>query len=416
VAVVPVHDAPAGLESLVGTLRRGGLEVCLVDDGSADGGSATCDLAEQAGATVVVRPVAGGPAAARNAARDVSPGQDLVVFLDADIRLEEPSLAWLWRCVAHFDDERVALVAPRVASPSPGARAGGTARAVEAYEALGSPLDLGPDPGLVGAGRRLSYVPAAALVARRRALDGVGWFDEALRYGEDVDLVRRLERTGWMCRYEPQAVVVHPARAGVVDFARQRAHYGSSAAALDAKHPGTVAPFASHPAIATAAAAVVGTLVVTSRNGTRIAGALVASGASALVARRLSTALERAGCPRPAAIAARLTVRSVAASYGGLLTAFRRAWWPLALPLLLTRRGRRRLAIVAGASVLAGPAPAAVRAARGHGLRPFARHLGIAVVDDAAYSAGVWWGCWRRRSFRALLPRVRATPTGPRGR
>jgi hypothetical protein len=30
----------------------------------------------------------------------------------------------------------------------------------------------------------------------------------------------------------------------------------------------------------------------------------------------------------------------------------------------------------------------------------------LAVADDLAYGAGVWRGCWRARSWRALLPSV----------
>jgi hypothetical protein len=30
----------------------------------------------------------------------------------------------------------------------------------------------------------------------------------------------------------------------------------------------------------------------------------------------------------------------------------------------------------------------------------------LAVVDDLAYGAGLWRGCWRARSLRALLPTI----------
>jgi hypothetical protein len=30
----------------------------------------------------------------------------------------------------------------------------------------------------------------------------------------------------------------------------------------------------------------------------------------------------------------------------------------------------------------------------------------LAVVDDLAYGAGLWRGCWRARSLRALLPAI----------
>ena len=71
------------------------------------------------------------------------------------------------------------------------------------YERSNSPLDLGPEPARIRAGTRVSYVPAAAIVCRVDALREIGGFDESLRFGEDVDLVWRLDEAGWRCRYEP---------------------------------------------------------------------------------------------------------------------------------------------------------------------------------------------------------------------
>jgi hypothetical protein len=83
------------------------------------------------------------------------------------------------------------------------------------------------------------YVPSAALVVRRAALPG---FDEALRYGEDVDLVWRLHDAGWRVRYDPRVVVAHPP----VPLGKRFA-YGTSAAPLAARHPGRLAPLVLRP-------------------------------------------------------------------------------------------------------------------------------------------------------------------------
>ena len=39
-----------------------------------------------------------------------------------------------------------------------------------------------------------------------------------------------------------------------------------------------------------------------------------------------------------------------------------------------------------------------------------ARYLAARLLDDVAYSTGVWKGCARRRSFRALLPVIGSRP------
>jgi hypothetical protein len=153
------------------------------------------------GAVIVEDRTGAGPAWARNAgvARVRTP---FVAFLDADTVAPAD---WIERLGGHFDDPRVAAVAPRI-------KALGGGRSL---------LDMGP-------GRNVPYVPAAALIVRRE----LAWFDERLRYGEDVDLVRRLRAAGHRVRYEPDVVVEHDERAKF----RRRFWYGTSAAALSVRH------------------------------------------------------------------------------------------------------------------------------------------------------------------------------------
>jgi hypothetical protein len=50
----------------------------------------------------------------------------------------------------------------------------------------------------------------AAALYRRAMLDQIGLLDEDFEsYYEDVDLAWRAQRTGWRCRYVPQAKVLH---------------------------------------------------------------------------------------------------------------------------------------------------------------------------------------------------------------
>ena len=102
---------------------------------------------------------------------------------------------WLDALLPHFDDDRVGLVAPRVTGER------------------GSPLDLGagtrPHPCRDEGELRPR---SAALVIRVTAFDSIGGFDEQMRFGEDVDLVWRLDEVGWRCRYEPASIVAHQPR------------------------------------------------------------------------------------------------------------------------------------------------------------------------------------------------------------
>ncbi len=417
--VVPVRTPPASLASLLASLRAAGAPVVVVDDGSPDGGLAARRAAGAAGATVVLRPRCGGPAAARNegARREAAPSSELLLFLDADTVLGPgEALRLLESLAAHFHDERVGLVAPRVRAV-PAGRAG----AIASYEERESPLDLGGTPGLVGTGRRLSYVPAAALACRRRALGEVGGFDESLRYGEDVDLVRRLEAAGWSVRYEPAVAVGHLVRAGLGALARQRVGYGSAAAALDRRHPRSVAPYAGSP-FPTAAGACAALAVALSPHGrlalVAAAGAVVATAAPAVP---LWRRLKAAGTPSAPATALGLTARSSLAATRALAQACCRAWWPLLVPLAVGRPARRPVGRLLGAAFLVRHLPRAVASAgEGRGAPDRARrlgsHLALGLVDDAAYCAGVLLGCVRERSPGALLPDLRRRPRDRRAR
>lgn len=404
--VIPVKDPPERFPALVSWLCRSGLEVTVVEDGSADGGAATKKAASTAGARLVVRETTGGPAAARNEAVGTS---DVVWFLDADVLpADEDAAGVARRLLAHFVDPHVALVAPRVVS------ARGEGGAVARFEEESSPLDCGGDRGLVGPRHRLSYVPAAAVLVRRAALEEVGGFDERLRHGEDVDLVARLVDAGFTARYEPAACLEHLPRESLRAVARQRFGYGTAAASLDARRPGSAAPFrARRRAAAGATAAVV--LLLTGRPLLSL-GALstVVSGDAIGLRRRLGDA----GFPRRSRLATSTATGAALSTVKDLLDAVRRAWWPVLAPLCWSRRGGMvvRLLLL---SLVVGHGQAALRAATGRRIRVGVAwlpcHLLIGALADASYTAGALAGCARARSLRALAPRFTDEPTAPRG-
>lgn len=401
VVVVPVRDDSCRLERLLGALAvssRPGDPVprtVVVDDGS--------HPPLPAGVADVRLDPGRGPAAARNAARALLVGPappDLVCFLDADTF---PPPGFLDCLLPHFADRAVGAVAPRVRAPSHADAS--SPPWLAAYERLHSPLDLGPAPAVVGVHRRVSYVPTAALVCRLEALEAVGWFDPDLEVGEDVELLRRLEEAGWTTRYEPSVVVEHDPRPDLAGLLTQRAGYGRSAAALDALHPGSVAPLSLTPAgarVLVAAAAIAAGPPQVRRLAAPALAAFLARTALALRAQ-----LARAGVGHVEAVgeAVRLTAGLVTGTVAGVLAASRRAWWPLLALAAVAggRRARRAALLLAGVAELTRqPRPASVPA------------WGLALLDDAAYGAGLWAGCLRARSAGALLPRrsrLKATPT-----
>jgi mycofactocin system glycosyltransferase len=393
--VIPVRDRAAELARCLAGLGRPGPAgpglVIVVDDGSRDP-AAVRRAAAAAGARVVPRPVNGGPAAARNTGLAAA-RTPLVAFLDSDC---VPAPGWLDALLPHFADPAVGAAAPRIVPHE----AGRTWLA--RYEGASSTLDMGRRPSIVRPGSRVPYVPGAALVVRRAAA-GPG-FTEDMQVGEDVDFVWRLGAAGWRVRYEPAAVMGHQHRVRLGAWFSRRRDYGTSAAALELRHPGMVRPF--YASAWTLAAWLAAAL------GHPEAGALAAGTSTVLLARRLAQATGEPW-PLPAGSAAwRLAARQAA---GGTLAAARplgsalsRVWWPVALPAAVAVR---RLRLPLAALVLAPPLLDWLD--RRPPLDP-ARYVAARLLDDAAYSLGVWQGCAERGTVQPLLPRLRGRDLGRR--
>jgi hypothetical protein len=225
---------------------------------------------------------------------------------------------------------------------------------------------------------------------------------------------------GWRIRYEPGAVMGHDHRVTFRAWFSRRVDYGTSAAALEARHPGAVRPlYASWWTAAAWAAAL---------SGRPVTAAALTGAATALLARRLSRVTgERWPVPtRPVGPPSRLSPdngnkrrgviwpgRSTAwelavrLAGGGTLDVYRplgsalsRTWWPVALPAAL---GVRRLRLPVAALILAPPL--LDWADRRPPLDP-ARYVAARLLDDAAYSIGVWQGCLARRTVCPLLPLI----------
>lgn len=296
-----------------------------------------------------------GPAAARMAGleRVTTP---LVAFIDDDVDLGAGGVVpVLDGLLGHFDDDAVALVAPRVRS-GPAAAPSGAARRIAAHERRHSSLDLGDRPARIAPGTAVSYVPAAVIVCRVDALRAVGGFDTDLRVGEDVDLVWRLVAAGFVCRYEPSVVVEHRPRPTWSAFARQRIAYGTSSAAL-AERGHSLAPVRANGWSLGIWGLVAG--------GHPVLGGTVALATAVALVRRLAML--------PPEVSIRLALGGTWQVGRLAAMAVRRVWWPILLPVALVSR-RVRTALVVALVAAGDP---------------------LVVVDDICFSIGVWRGIAR---------------------
>ena len=374
--VIPVRDRAAELDRCLSALGDRH-PVIVVDDGSSDPAAVAAVCAARR-ARLVRHDTNRGPAAARN----TGPRQadtDLIAFLDSDCL---PDRDWINRLAGQFADPRVAAVAPRIRPLT------GDDRTAARYTAARCALDLGEREAQVRPMSKVSYVPTAALLVRRIALHDTG-FHEDLRVGEDVDLIWRLIDAGWRVRYHPETTVGHrepPTWAGLLS---RRYRYGTSAAPLSTRHPGTLAPLVllPGPALAVAAYAARRPLVM---------GATV--GAAALQLRHQLTArgIPTAGVAR-------------AAATGVWQTWLGSARWsaqfaPWLLPAVALGKPGPRLRRVAAAAALVLPPLVEWQQTRPR-LDPIRFSVGV-LADQAAYGLGVWRSCLRERTLAPVQPKL----------
>jgi hypothetical protein len=232
---------------------------------------------------------------------------------------------------------------------------------------------MGPRPGDVGPRRAVTYVPTAALLARTRALDP--GFDEALRHGEDVDLVWRLVGQGHRVRYDPTVTVAHAAPATLRGRLDRRRRYGTSAGPLARRHPGHLAPAVLRP-VPTAAA-----LLMLTGHGKAAAATALAPAVP------LARTLHRLGAS--GTLAPRLTTAAVLQTLAGL----GRAATLAAAPALLAGLAHPRTRRAAGILLLAPALPE--------------WRCGGDLAAGLAYDIGVWQGAIRSRTIAPLTPALR---------
>jgi mycofactocin system glycosyltransferase len=379
--VIPVRDRVAELDQCLSALGTA-YPVIVVDDASADE-RAIRTVATKHGARLIRLEQHMHQAAGRNVGT-AHADTELIAYVDSDTI---PGSAWIAALAAHFADPTLAAVAPRVV-PVAGRSSVGR------YTTARCSLDLGPRSARVVPYGRVSYLPTAALLVRRRAALEVagphGVFDQDMWTGEDVDLVWRLHEAGWRIRYDPSQQIRHQEPTTWAAVLRRRRRAGTSTSLLAARHPEDMAHLFIHPSAIACALAIVARRPV------------LALASLAATMQQLRTTLRRSGVaeadvnPR---MLARAAAEATAHSWIGLgryLIHF--APWLLGLGLL-----RRRTRFAAVGLVLA---PVLSDWRRRHApIDPVTFTAGY-LANEIAYGSGVVAGCLRERTLLPLRPVV----------
>lgn len=328
-----------------------------------------------------------GQSAARNLAAKKAQG-DLLAFIDNDC-VADPG--WLKKLVLYINQPQVAIAGGRVAAPA-------SEGPIGAFEAVRSPLDMGPVAAQVGPQQVVPYLPTCNFMVRRQVLLEQGGFDEQLRLGEDVDFIWRTLRSGQHAWYTPAAQVIHYHRVQLPALLRRRADYASSEAHLQTRHPEgrRIMPL---PRVSLLLLAMLIIFPVAWPVG--IVLGLISICLVLLEVRQKSQQLEKAGAAIPKGRLHGAVVREHVASLHHLSADMTRYY---SLPLLFVVW----LAPVCGPAImillLIAPIGDYYRLKPDLSLPIF---IGLYGLEMVAYQLGLWRGCLRERTLLPLLPLLR---------
>lgn len=233
--IIPLYNRPDELRELLESLTEQTIqdfEVIVVEDGSSVP-SAEVIAAYQERLFGQLRYIVtpnGGPSKARNRGAKEATGEYLII-LDSDVVLPAGYL----QAVDSFLSARPvdAFGGPDAASPdfSPVQQA--------INYAMTSPLTTG---GIRGgsAGAMEKFKPRSFnLGCRRERYEALHGFDEAMRFGEDIDFSLRLLESGAEVALIPEAYVYHKRRVDFRKFFKQVHNSGIARIHLETRHPGS---------------------------------------------------------------------------------------------------------------------------------------------------------------------------------
>ncbi len=218
-AVVVDYDTGAYLAECVRSLAAEGLaEVVVVENGDPAAARAALAAAGLEHTPLLSTGRNLGYGAGANRGLAALGETEYVLVCNPDLVVHAGAVGSLAQALAEHPDW--AVVGPRILTPEgaayPSARLFPTPLVAAGHALLGSAFPANPftrryrTPGPGERTGEVDWVSGACFLARRRALEEVGGFDERyFMFAEDMDLCWRLRQAGWLIGFCPAAEVTH---------------------------------------------------------------------------------------------------------------------------------------------------------------------------------------------------------------
>ncbi|MCF8146902.1 MAG: mycofactocin biosynthesis glycosyltransferase MftF [Deltaproteobacteria bacterium] len=384
--IIPVRNRPREIEDCLRSLEElyypsSSLEILVVDDASTD------DTPQRVSRFPVelIRLQENRQAPhCRNLAAKKAKG-DILAFIDSDCRADPQ---WLRDLVPVFRDTRIAAVGGRVEGYFKDS-------GLDRYEAVKSSLIIGRRIRRSADKDMAFYVPSCNLLARKDVFLSLGGFKESLIVGEDVDFCWRLQDAGHHVEFRPTGRIHHKHRNRLIPFCKRRYDYGTSEPMLQHLHPnrGKEMVFPLGASLFWSMGMIAGLFQTFLPLVLWVGIVFVDS-----LGKRKRVRQSEVPIPFPALFL------SVVRSYGvffyngcAFMSRYYLIWsipvllfWPLVFLVLWAMH------------VFTGLLEYVMRKPRLN-LVGFLFYFSL---DQLSYQSGVWWGCLRHLSFRAVNPRL----------
>ncbi|MBW1780849.1 MAG: mycofactocin biosynthesis glycosyltransferase MftF [Deltaproteobacteria bacterium] len=227
--IIPVRNRPREIEAALRSLDDvvyppEKLEIIVVDDASTDHTPKTVSAFP---VHLIALKQNKQASYCRNLAAQKARG-DILAFIDSDCQARP---LWLLELIPAFKDPSLGAVGGKVDSYF-------QKTSLDRYEQVKSSLIIGFRAKRSLKRERFFYVPSCNLLVRRDLFLQSGGFKEALSVGEDVDLCWRLQDAGHPVEFRPAGRVYHRHRNRLRQFCARRFDYGTSEPLLQKLHPG----------------------------------------------------------------------------------------------------------------------------------------------------------------------------------